>query len=183
MMTPATCHQCGARTQRDSPVSMWIVVVLPAPLCPSSAVTCPLRISRSKESTATLDPDPASLEKTLLKPSVLTATRPLPRSPPLSAPACTAALPAAAPWTAAVLESSRGCCSWLASSKLSCSARPLPPCCALLLSHWRHPLPLAEWGCAPWGLAERQKVGENTNHGGRCCPCAPGSTCNQEQRT
>ena len=40
----------------NKPVSIDIVVVLPAPLCPSRAVIWPLKMFKDSSSTATLDP-------------------------------------------------------------------------------------------------------------------------------
>ncbi len=59
------------------PVSMCMVVVLPAPLCPSSAVMRPFLIDRSTSSTATLKPPPVA-GNTLRRPTTRTATSSLP---------------------------------------------------------------------------------------------------------
>ena len=49
----------------NKPVSIDIVVVLPAPLCPSRAVIWPLKMFKDSSSTATLDPVEVFKVKTL----------------------------------------------------------------------------------------------------------------------
>ena len=51
----------------NKPVSIDIVVVLPAPLCPSRAVIWPLKMFKDSSSTATLDPVEVFKVKTVLK--------------------------------------------------------------------------------------------------------------------
>jgi hypothetical protein len=49
---PHTHTHTHTHTRAHTPVSMWMVVVLPAPLCPRRAVTCPCCIVKLSLSTA-----------------------------------------------------------------------------------------------------------------------------------